>query len=143
MAKPKQPIRPRNGRRTRNTASQQFLRAALLAFAGGTAVCVLLLALFALILAHTPLPLSLVRPLACLGAAAGAAVSGLLLAKKLGKQYLLCGLGCGFFYSVCQIAAAVAAGGALPARSADLMLPVALLLSGTLGGALAALRPEH
>lgn len=138
------PIPPKNRRRKGTPpASRQFLMAALIAFAGGVCVCIALLAVFALALANTPLPLTLVRPMACLAAGAGAAVSGLLLARRLGRQLLLCGLGCGAFYSLCQLAASFAVNGALPTQSAELMLPVALLLSGTLGGALAAMRPNH
>lgn len=144
MAKQKKPIRPRSGK-PGNAAppSQRLLRILLASFAGGIGVCILLMAILALAFTKMPIPLTLVRPMACLSAAAGSAVSGLLLARGMGKQLLLCGLGCGAFYSVCQLGAALAMTGSLPTQSADFMLPVALLLSGTLGGALAAMRPSR
>lgn len=139
MAKAKNAIRPHSGRKGKDT----LLFVLLKAFAGGVGACLLLMAIFAVVLSNTPVPLTLVRPLACLAAAAGASASGLLLARKMGKQLLLCGLGCGVFYSVCQIVAASIVNDSLPMRSADWMLPAALLLGGTLGGTLAALRREH
>lgn len=144
MEKQKKSIHPRGVyRRGTATKPPMWLPAVLASFAGGVGVCLALLAVFALVLANTPIPLTLVRPLACLAAAAGAAVSGLILARKIGKQLLLCGLGCGAFYSLCQTAAATAFHGILPLQGAEMMLPLALLLSGTLGGALAALRPDR
>ena len=53
---------------------------------------------------------------------------------------LLGGLGCGTFYTVCLMAATLAASGELDWQGANAMLPMALLLGGLLGGALAALR---
>ena len=97
-------------------------------------------ALAALLLTHTPLPLHLVRPMACLAAAAGAALSGALLAGKIGRQRLICGLVCGAFYSLCLLAAAVLAHGVPSWTHSDTMLPLALLLGGTLGGALSAVK---
>lgn len=141
MEKQKKPIRPRGGHRRGASSTPAWLPAVLAAFAGGVGLCLVLLAIFALVLAHTSVPLTLVRPLACLAAAAGAAVSGLMLARKMGKRLLLCGLGCGTFYSLCQMAAATVFHGVPPLQGSDMMLPLALLLSGTLGGALAALRP--
>lgn len=142
MEKKKKPIHP-YGVRRRSVASKppSWLPAVLASFAGGVGVCLTLLAAFALLLTYMPVPLTLVRPLACLAAAAGAAVSGLVLARKIGKQLLLCGLGCGVFYGLCQITAATALCGAPPMQGSDMMLSLALLLSGTLGGTLAALRP--
>ena len=84
------------------------------------------------------MPLTLVRPLACAAAAAGAFVSAWVFAARVRRQRLLCGLGCGVFYAVCQLTAAWAVNGSLPAGSGALMLPLALLCSGVAGGALAA-----
>lgn len=110
------------------------------AFTAGVGLCFALLAFFALLLTHTPLPLHLVQPMACLAAAAGAALSGYFLANKLARQRLLCGLGCGGFYAVCLLAAAVLVHGVPDWTRSDTMLPVALLLGGTLGGALSAMK---
>ena len=52
---------------------------------------------------------------------------------------MLCGLGCGAFYAACQIGAAFLYNGQMLTGN-DLMLPVALLLGGVLGGSAAALR---
>lgn len=120
------------------SASETITKAALLAFFGGVILCTALLALFAALLANTPLPLTLVRPLACAAASAGAALSGFLLARKLKKQMLLCGLGSGVFWAACQSVAAIAMNGQDLLQGGNLMLPIALLLGGILGGALAA-----
>ena len=90
-----------------------------------------LLALGAFLLTHTGLPLATVRPMACMAA---------VLAGRLKQKLLLCGLGCGAFYTVCLMAATLAASGELDWQGANAMLPMALLLGGLLGGALAALR---
>lgn len=129
--------------RPNRSLGSTVLRAVLLAFVGGVGLCLLLLALLALLLANTSLPLTLVRPLACIAAAAGSAFSGFLLARKLARKYLLCGLGAGVFYALCQIIATFTSCGAFLRQGSDLMLPVALLLGGLLGGALAALRAVH
>ena len=110
--------------------------ALLLSFGCGVGVCILLLALAAFLLTHTGLPLSAVRPMACMAAAVSAAV----LARRLQKRLLLCGLGCGAFYAVCLLAATLLANGRLDWQGSNAMLPLALLLGGLLGGALTALR---
>ena len=91
-------------------------------------------------LGRAGLPLAAVRPMACMAAAIGAAVSARVLAGRLKQKLLLCGLGCGAFYTVCLMAATLAANGELDWQGANAMLPMALLLGGLLGGALAALR---
>ena len=87
----------------------------LLSFGCGVGVCILLLALAAVLLTHTGLPLSAVRPMACMAAAVGAAVSAAVLARRLQKRLLLCGLGCGAFYAVCLLAATLLIGACTPA----------------------------
>jgi putative membrane protein, TIGR04086 family/integral membrane protein, TIGR04097 family len=95
------------------------------------------------LLTHTPLPLHLVQPMACLAASAGAAVSGFLLAGKIGRQRFVCGLICGAFYALCLLAAAFLVHGVPSWTRSDAMLPLALLLGGTLGGALSAIKEGH
>lgn len=126
--------------RSNHSFGNTILRAILLAFAGGVGLCLLLLALLALLLADTALPLTLVRPFACTASAAGSAFSGFLLARKLARQYLLCGLGAGVFFALCQIIAAFLSCGVFLWQGSDFMLPIALILGGLSGGALAALR---
>ena len=104
--------------------------ALLLSFGCGVGVCILLLALAAFLLTHTGLPLSAVRPMACMAAAVGAAVSAAVLARRLQKRLLLCGLGCGAFYAVCLLAATLLANGRLDWQGSNAMLPLALLLRG-------------
>ena len=111
----------------------------LLAFGCGVGACILLLALAALLLTHTGLPLTAVRPMACLAAAIGAAVSAQVLAGRLKQKLLLCGLGCGAFYTICLLAATLLANGEIDWRG-NAMLSLALLLGGVLGGAVSALR---
>ena len=132
------PKRPKPQKRPGGQAAPAWILVQV--FAAGVGLCLLLLALAALLLTHTPLPLHLVRPMACLAAAAGAALSGVLLAGKIGRQRLICGLACGAFYSLCLLAAAVLAHGMPNWTRSDTMLPLALLLGGTLGGALSAVK---
>lgn len=132
------PKRPKPQKWPRGQAAPAWILVQV--FAAGVGLCLLLLALAALLLTHTPLPLHLVRPMACLAAAAGAALSGVLLAGKIGRQRLICGLACGAFYSLCLLAAAVLAHGMPNWTRSDTMLPLALLLGGTLGGALSAVK---
>lgn len=77
------------------------------------------------------------------GASAGAAVSGFLLAGKIGRQRFVCGLICGAFYALCLLAAAFLVHGVPSWTRSDAMLPLALLLGGTLGGALSAIKEGH
>lgn len=119
------------------------LRAVLLAFAGGLAVAAALLALFAALLTAAPIPLSAARPMACLGLAAGAAVSGWLLANGIGRAMLLCGLGSGVFYAACDLLAGVLLQGSLTPQQGNAPLLAALLLGGLLGGSLAAVRGKR
>lgn len=112
----------------------------VLALFAGVILCILCLGLFAMLLTTTSLPLTMVRPFACAAAAAGSVVSGFLLAKKTGKQYLLCGLGCGAFYAICQTIAAFVCNGTVFRQGSDAMLPLALILGSLFGSMLAALR---
>ena len=87
----------KNLRKTKIKAGNPAAVALLLAFGCGVGVCMLLLALAALLLTRTNLPLSAVRPMACMAASIGVAVSGFVLARRLKEKLLLCGLGCGAF----------------------------------------------
>lgn len=127
----------------RNVGSPGRQAVILRAFAAGVGLCLLLLAFFAALLAHTALPLTLVRPFACCAAAAGAAVSGVILSAGIGRQLLLCGVGCGLFYAGCQLAASFALYQSGGLEQMSVMLPVVLFFSGTAGGALAALRSSR
>ena len=111
-----------------------------MAFGCGVGACILLLALAAFLLTHTGLPLTAVRPMACMAAAIGTAVSAAVLAHRLKKGLLLCGLGCGVFYTACLLAATLLTGGTLDWQGGNIMLPLALFLGGLLGGAMTALR---
>lgn len=129
----------KNLRRPKSSEKNPPAAALLLAFGCGVGACILLLALAALLLAHTGLPLTAVRPMACLAAAIGAAVSARVLAGRLKQKLLLCGLGCGAFYTICLLAATLLANGEINWRG-NAMLSLALLLGGVLGGAVSALR---
>mgnify|MGYP000957444248 FL=1 len=85
----------KNLRKPKTGVKNPAAAALLLSFGCGVGVCILLLALAAFLLTHTGLPLSAVRPMACMAAAVGAAVSAAVLARRLQKRLLLCGLGCG------------------------------------------------
>ena len=129
----------KNLRRPKSSGKNPPAAALLLAFGCGVGACILLLALAALLLTHTGLPLAAVRPMACLAAAIGAAVSARVLAGRLKQKLLLCGLGCGAFYTICLLAATLLANGEINWRG-NAMLSLALLLGGVLGGAVSALR---
>ena len=141
MAKSIFPNLPRRRSRPRGQNAPAWMLVQV--FAAGVGLCLLLLALAAFLLTHTPLPLHLVRPMACLAASAGAAVSGFLLAGKIGRQRFVCGLICGAFYALCLLAAAFLVHGVPSWTRSDVMLPLALLLGGTLGGALSAIKEGH
>ena len=136
MAKSISPNLPRRRSRPRGQNAPAWMLVQV--FAAGVGLCLLLLALAAFFLTHTPLPLHLVRPMAC-----GAAVSGFLLAGKIGRQRFVCGLICGAFYALCLLAAAFLVHGVPSWTRSDAMLPLALLLGGTLGGAFSAIREGH
>lgn len=129
----------KNLRRPKSNGKKPPAAALLLAFGCGVGACILLLALAALLLTHTGLPLTAVRPMACLAAAIGAVVSARVLAGRLKQKLLLCGLGCGAFYTICLLAATLLANGEIDWRG-NAMLSLALLLGGVLGGAASALR---
>ena len=104
----------KNLRKPPRAARRKTTAAVLLAaFGCGVGSCMLLLAACAFLLTHTALPLGLVRPMACMAAAAGAAVSAAVLAHQCGEKLLLCGLGCGVFYTACLLGASLLAGGAM------------------------------
>ncbi len=109
-------------------------------FAAGAGTAFLLLCVFALVMLRMPVPPTLVKPFACVAAAAGAVASGLVLAKGLGRQKMLCGLACGVFYSLCLLASTLLAGRTLDCSPAGITVLLALLLGGLMGGAAAALR---
>lgn len=141
MAKSIFPNLPRRRSRPRGQNAPAWMLVQV--FAAGVGLCLLLLALAAFLLTHTPLPLHLVQPMACLAASAGAAVSGFLLAGKIGRQRFVCGLICGAFYALCLLAAAFLVHGVPSWTRSDAMLPLAMLLGGTLGGALSAIKEGH
>lgn len=146
MAKLANKIHPAKGISTRSHRQKaahgevDLWKNILWAFVGGVIAGLLALAISAWLFANTSLSLGLVRPFACGAAALGAVVSGWLLAKWVGRQFLLCGIGFGCFYSVCQWIASIAMNGSNVWRQENLMMPIALILGGLLGGALAALR---
>lgn len=145
MAKSISPNPPRRRSRARGQNAPVWILVQV--FAVGAGLCLFMMVLSAFLLTYTPLPLHLVRPMACLAAAAGASLSGYLLAGKVGRQRLLCGLACGAFYSLCLLAAAFLVHGVPAWTRSDTMLPLALLLGGTLGGtlggALSAIKEGH
>lgn len=73
----------KNLRKPKTGVKNPAAAALLLSFGCGVGVCILLLALAAFLLTHTGLPLSAVRPMACMAAAVGAAVSAAVLARRL------------------------------------------------------------
>ena len=61
----------KNLRKPKTGVKNPAAAALLLSFGCGVGVCILLLALAAFLLTHTGLPLSAVRPMACMAAAVG------------------------------------------------------------------------
>ena len=109
------------------------------AFLGGFAATLILLMIGAAAFARFPIPGDMVRPVACAIAGVGAAFSGMLMAKGIGRQRLLCGLASGAFYSLC-IAGVSALKGEFAFEQRAIALVCMLLLTGMLGGTLTALR---
>lgn len=62
---------------------------------------------------------------------------------QCGEKLLLCGLGCGVFYTACLLGASLLAGGEVTWQGSNVMLPIALLLGGLLGSAVTALRTNR
>ena len=133
----------KNLRRPKSNSKNPAVAALLLSFGCGAGTCMLLLTLGAFLLTYTGLPLTCVRPIACMAAATGAAVSAAVLAGRLKEKLLLCGLGCGAFYAVCLLAATLLMEGNVDWQGSNAMLPAALVLGGLLGGALTALRANR
>ena len=76
----------KNLRKPKTGVKNPAAAALLLSFGCGVGVCILLLALAAFLLTHTGLPLSAVRPMACMAAAVGAAVSAAVAAGLFSKS---------------------------------------------------------
>lgn len=127
--------------RRQTNGGQNLVWVVVRAFLGGFAVALTLLMIGAAAFARFPIPGELVRPAACTIAGVGAAFSGMLLAKGIGRQRLLCGLASGAFYSLC-IAGASALKGGFAFEQRAIALICMLLLTGMLGGTLTALRPS-
>ena len=128
-------------RRQTTNGGQNFVWVMVRAFLGGFAATLILLMIGAAAFARFPIPGDMVRPVACTIAGVGAALSGMLLAKGIGRQRLLCGLASGAFYSLC-IAGASALKGGFVFEQRAIALICMLLLTGMLGGTLTALRPS-
>lgn len=129
-------------RRPKGPANQntRWILRILRSFLLGVGVCMALLCAIAWLFERTTLPLTLVRPAACLAAAIGVYISSMDLARACTSYKLLIGLACGGFYCLCLFMAALIAGGFPIPDSGNLSLAAAVLLSGTAGGATAALR---
>lgn len=125
--------------RRQTNGGQNFVWVMVRAFLGGFGATLILLMIGAAAFARFPIPGDLVRPVACTIAGVGAAFSGMLLAKGIGRQRLLCGLASGVFYSLC-IAGASALKGGFAFEQRAIALICMLLLTGMLGGTLTALR---
>lgn len=127
--------------RRKTNGGQNLVWVVVRAFLGGFGATLILLMIGAAAFARFPIPGDLVRPVACTIAGIGTALSGMLLAKGIGRQRLLCGLASGAFYSLC-IAGASALKGGFVFEQRAIALICMLLLTGMLGGTLTALRPS-
>ena len=127
--------------RRKTNGGQNLVWVVVRSFLGGFGATLILLMIGAAAFARFPIPGDLVRPVACTIAGVGAALSGMLLAKGIGRQRLLCGLASGAFYSLC-IAGASALKGRFVFEQRAIALICMLLLTGMLGGTLTALRPS-
>lgn len=127
--------------RRKTNGGQNLVWVVVRAFLGGFAATLILLMIGAAAFARFPIPGDLVRPVACTIAGIGTAFSGMLLAKGIGRQRLLCGLASGAFYSLCIAGASVLKDGFAFEQRAIALICM-LLLTGMLGGTLTALRPS-
>ena len=89
--------------------------ALLLSFGCGVGVCILLLALAAFLLTHTVVSARSAAYGLYGGGSGGRLCPPAMLARRLQKRLLLCGLGCGAFYAVCLLAATLLIGACTPA----------------------------
>ena len=122
---------PRQRRTSAKAAA--FPKAGVLAFLTGIATMGLVMASMAILLERAWLPLHLVPSLAIVAVSVGTAVAGGLLATLYGRRCLLCGLGCGAFYAICIMLAALIRQGTLSCSRYTISLVCALLLSGVIG----------
>lgn len=114
--------------------------AVLAAFIGGAVVAAVLMGAFAFVSERFSLPAASARPLALAALWCAAAVSGYILAARLGRQRLFCGMMCGVFYCACLLLASWLYAGCVDLDGANMALPVSLLLGGIVGGIVSAIR---
>lgn len=127
----------------RNSSTKDtIVKASVRAIFFGVATSFLLLAAGAAIFATFPVPAALTRPAASLIAGIGTAVAGAVLAAGVGRQRLLCGLGCGILAAVC-LALASFATGELVLSDINMAMLCVLVFSGMFGGIITALRPAR
>lgn len=133
------PPKPKTMRQSRKIHP---IAAIVLSFVGGTGSGAAVMAVMAMVLARSLVPLSLVEPMACAACGIGACVSGLILASFAGRQRLLCGLACGGFYSLCLAISTLLQGNNIRLDGSTASIAAVLLLGGMFGGTLTALRPQ-
>lgn len=124
-----------------NSGQNRLLKAVLQAILAGAGALLLLLAAGAAIFLAFPLPDTAIRPAACLILGVSTAVSGMILATRVGRQRLLCGLGSGVFFSLCLVLASAATGSFVLNQNCIALICVSVCC-GMFGGAATALRPS-
>lgn len=133
---------PRHAVRSTSDQKNTIVKACVRAAFFGAATSFLLLAAGAAVFATFPVPAGLTRPAASLIAGIGTAVAGAVLASGVGRQRLLCGLGCGVLAAICLALASFVTGGLILSDINIAMLCV-LVFSGMFGGTITALRPAR
>lgn len=118
-----------------STDTVRILRPVAVSVAFGAVVSVVILVLFALLLSGRTIPQPMIDPMATFAMSVGAFVSGLICAKMIHRNGLMCGLICGIVFAAILLACSFA----VPDSALGLgaLIKIALMLfSSMIGGVL-------
>lgn len=134
------PVHRAARRKARSGKGQRKLSFAILrSFLAGVGSASLILCLLSLVFANSNLPLNLLTPAACVAAAVGSFVSGLVLSCSVMRYRLLMGIACGTFYCLCAAAASLMSARIPAVNEENLSLLTVLMLGAVAGSAAGAL----
>ena len=123
-----------------SSPQRKLCLAVIRGFLAGAGTVTLMLCALSVAFANTNLPLSWIGPAACVAAACGSFVSGLVLSHGVERFRLLSGLACGVFYCLCAIGAGLLSARMPTADGRNLSLMAVLMLGAVAGSAAGALR---
>lgn len=120
---------------TESSGTSRILRSVAVGVGIGAAVCVVILLLFSILLSGRTIPQSVIDPMAIFAMSMGAFFSGLVCAKIIHKNGLMCGLFCGGMFSVIILACSFTVPGSELGFGAVIKI-MFMLFSAMLGGVL-------